>query len=221
MAARDDDVAVLHVLAADDEPPALQELVYLLRADPRVGDVEIATDGAGVLRKLDESLRGNRPLNAVFLDIRMPALNGLEVARVLSRFERPPQVVFVSAYGDAAVEAFELSAADYLLKPIASERLAEAVRRVAARVAPRVNALATADAGPPAQMGESPTAPLTRREGEIAALVAKGLSNQQIAAQLFISRRTAESHVENILTKLGFASRAQIAVWHVERRKAT
>ena len=118
--------AGLTVLAVDDEPPALDELAYLLRADPRVGDVLVAGDAVEALRVLD-----GRPVEAVFLDIRMPGLSGLDLARVLARFAVPPPVVFVTAYDDAAVDAFALSAVDYLLKPLRADRLAEAVRRVA------------------------------------------------------------------------------------------
>jgi len=116
----------LTVLAVDDEPPALDELVYLLRDDPRVGRVVGAPDALTALRLLEVS-----PVDAVFLDIRMPGLDGLELARVLTRFASPPTLVFVTAYDDAAVKAFDLEAVDYLLKPLRADRLAEAVRRVA------------------------------------------------------------------------------------------
>lgn len=199
----------LHVLAADDELPALEDLALLLHADPRVGEVQTATDGVSALRCLDDALRADNHIDAVFLDVRMPGLDGLALARMLSRFAQPPQVVFVTANDDAAVEAFELNAADYLLKPIRPARLAESVRRVA-------DAVGDSHQEPP-----EPTriqSPLTRREHEIAGLVAHGLSNKQIAAQLVIAQRTAEGHVENILTKLDFNSRAQIAAWYVEHR---
>ena len=117
----------LTVLAVDDEPPALDELAYLLRADPRVGEVVTAPDAVSALRVLE-----GRPVDGVFLDIRMPGLDGLELARVLARFSAPPPVVFVTAYDDAAVDAFALHATDYLLKPLRADRLAEAVRRLAA-----------------------------------------------------------------------------------------
>jgi two-component system response regulator LytT len=110
----------LRVLAVDDEPPALDELAYLLRADPRIGEVLSASDALSALRVLEAD-----PVDAVFLDVRMPGLSGLELAR----FAAPPQVVFVTAY-DAAVDAFALQATDYLLKPLRADRLAEAVRRV-------------------------------------------------------------------------------------------
>lgn len=117
----------LRVLAVDDEPPALDELAYLLRADPRVGRVHTAGDALAALKVLESAV-----VDGVFLDIRMPGLSGLELAGVLSRFAAPPPVVFVTAHDDAAVEAFSLRAVDYLLKPVRAARLAEAVARVEA-----------------------------------------------------------------------------------------
>jgi DNA-binding LytR/AlgR family response regulator len=115
----------LVVLAVDDEPPALAELSFLLAADPRVGEVLGARSGDEALRVL-----ADRDVDAVFLDIRMPGLSGLDIGRALARFAVAPAVVFVSAYDDAAVDAFALRAVDYLLKPVSEHRLAEAVRRV-------------------------------------------------------------------------------------------
>lgn len=115
----------LRVLVVDDERPALDELAFLLRQDPRVETVTTADSAAAALRVLREE-----QVDAVLTDIRMPGLTGLELAGVLSRFRRPPPVVFVTAYDDHAVDAFELHAVDYLLKPVRSDRLSEAVRRV-------------------------------------------------------------------------------------------
>jgi DNA-binding LytR/AlgR family response regulator len=119
------DQAGLHVLAVDDEPPALADLAWMLGRDPRVASVRTAGDGAAAL-----SLLQQHTFDAVFLDIRMPGVGGLDLAGVLGRFSQPPQVVFVTAYDDFAVEAFDLRAVDYLLKPVNPARLAEAVRRV-------------------------------------------------------------------------------------------
>ena len=117
---------LLRVLVVDDEAPARDELAYLLRQDPRVGVVHTAANAAHVLRLLnDESL------DVIFCDIKMPGLDGIELARVVSRFAERPQIVFVTAYDDHAVAAFELQATDYVMKPVRAERLAEAVRRVA------------------------------------------------------------------------------------------
>lgn len=117
--------AQLTVLAVDDEAPALDELTYLLGLHPDVGEVIGAGDAASALRAMAE-----RPVDALFCDINMPGLSGLELAGVLANFARPPAVVFVTAHDDKAVAAFEVGALDYLLKPIRRERLDEAVRRV-------------------------------------------------------------------------------------------
>jgi DNA-binding LytR/AlgR family response regulator len=119
--------AALTVLAVDDEPPALDELAYLLGADPRVGVVHTAGDATEALRVLRDT-----DVDAVFLDIRMPGLDGMELARVLRRFARPPAIVFVTAYDDGAVDAFDLGVTDYVRKPVRAERLAESLRRVTA-----------------------------------------------------------------------------------------
>jgi DNA-binding LytR/AlgR family response regulator len=115
----------LHVLVVDDEVPVLDELAYLLRRDPRIGTVDTASSGAEALELLET---GDH--DAVFLDVAMPGLSGLSVARLLARFREPPKVVFVTAHDDHAVEAFELNASDYLLKPVREDRLTEAVRRI-------------------------------------------------------------------------------------------
>ncbi|MEU8117922.1 LytTR family DNA-binding domain-containing protein [Spirillospora sp. NPDC049024] len=120
----------LRVLAVDDEAPALDDLVHLLRADPRIGEIDTARDGAAALRKLDRALAEGRPVAAVFLDIRMPGLDGTVLGRVLAQFARAPQIVYVTAYEEHAVDAFEIKAADYILKPVRPERLAVAIRRV-------------------------------------------------------------------------------------------
>ncbi len=115
----------LRLLAVDDELPALHDLARLLQADPHVGEVRCATDGTEALRLLSE-----RAFAGLFLDVRMPDIDGLALARVLRRFARPPAVVFVSAHDDAAVSAFELRALDYLMKPVGRQRIEQAVMRV-------------------------------------------------------------------------------------------
>ncbi|MEV6247645.1 LytTR family DNA-binding domain-containing protein [Streptomyces sp. NPDC051742] len=125
---------MLRVLAVDDEAPALGELLYLLRADPRVRSAEGAGDATAALRRIGRALEAgpdaDEAVDVVFLDIHMPGLTGLDVARLLAGFARPPLVVFVTAHEGFALQAFDLKAVDYVLKPVRRERLAEAVRRV-------------------------------------------------------------------------------------------
>jgi len=121
----------LRALVADDEEPALAELVYLLQQDPRIGPIRTASDGAEALKILQDT-----DLDVVFCDIKMPGLDGIDLARVLSKFASRPQIVFVTAYDEHAVAAFDLEATDYVMKPVRQERLAEAVRRVVTQGAP-------------------------------------------------------------------------------------
>lgn len=133
------------VLAVDDERPALEDLARLLRASPDVVHVDTATSGAAALGKL-----GERGYDALFLDVRMPELDGIELARVLRRFGRPPAVVFVTAYADAAVDAFELRAVDYLMKPVSRRRVDEALAYLTERLlAKPVTTELAADSRPP------------------------------------------------------------------------
>jgi DNA-binding LytR/AlgR family response regulator len=121
----------LRALVADDEEPALEELVYLLEQDPRIGDIRRASNGPDALKILQAS-----DLDVVFCDIKMPGLDGIDLAKVLSKFASRPQIVFVTAYDEHAVAAFELEATDYVMKPVRPERLSQAIQRVLAHGAP-------------------------------------------------------------------------------------
>jgi DNA-binding LytR/AlgR family response regulator len=150
---------VLRVLVVDDEIPALEELTFLLRENPRIEHATAAADPAAALRDLGQMLVSGERLDAVFLDVRMPGLDGLDFSRLLSGFTAPPAVVFVTAHESAAVAAFEIGAVDYLLKPVRPERLAEAIRRVEATMHGRRDTAAGGTpeslAGPPGQPDET------------------------------------------------------------------
>jgi DNA-binding LytR/AlgR family response regulator len=146
----------LVVLAVDDEKPALDELEYLLGQDQRVGTILTANNAENALRMLSTRERPrdggavgidghssspvhpltgtpiarSTDIDVVFLDIRMPGLDGLELARVFSNMAVPPAVVFVTAHDDRAVDAFDVGAVDYLLKPLRSERLRNSLDRI-------------------------------------------------------------------------------------------
>lgn len=115
----------LSILAVDDEGPALDELSYLLERSPRVGRVAVARGATEGLRRLRQE-----EFDVVLLDVRMPGLDGMELAHLLNRFARPPAVVFVTAYEEHALAAFEVGAAGYLLKPVDAARLEQVLQRV-------------------------------------------------------------------------------------------
>jgi DNA-binding LytR/AlgR family response regulator len=116
---------LLRALVADDEEPALADVVYLLSRDDRIGEIRTASNGPDALKILQGA-----DIDVVFCDIKMPGLDGIDLARVLSKFASRPQIVFITAYDEHAVAAFDLDATDYVMKPVRAERLAEAVRRV-------------------------------------------------------------------------------------------
>ncbi len=115
----------LTALVVDDELPALSDLGYLLGRDDRIAEVITASSGTEALQVLD-----GRDVDVVFSDISMPGLDGMALARVISRFSVRPQIVFVTAHDQHAVDAFALAATDYVMKPVRAERLSEAIRRV-------------------------------------------------------------------------------------------
>ncbi|KIN91130.1 LytR/AlgR family response regulator transcription factor [Thauera sp. SWB20] len=127
-------VAALRVLVVDDEAPArarLRDLLGDVAGQQPNAIVGMAANGVEALRLLDSAAA-----DVVLADIRMPVMDGVELARHLARLPAPPALVFVTAYDQYAVQAFELAAVDYLLKPVRAQRLAAALERVRARRAP-------------------------------------------------------------------------------------
>jgi DNA-binding LytR/AlgR family response regulator len=130
-------MADLRVLVVDDEQLAREELCFLLG---QAGGLEIAgqaKDGVEALR-----LSGELKPDVVFLDVQMPGLTGFEVARRLLLVEAPPQLVFVTAFDQYAIDAFSVNAVDYVLKPVDADRLEQTLERVRQRIVPASSAAA-------------------------------------------------------------------------------
>ncbi|MBP2370749.1 LytR/AlgR family response regulator transcription factor [Pseudonocardia parietis] len=150
---------LLRVLAVDDVAPALDEICALLTDASDVGEVARAGDAVEALRAIPAGR-----FDAVFLDITMPGMDGLELGGVLAAMAAPPEIVFVTAFEEHAVAAYGLGAVDYLLKPVGADRLAEALARVH-----RARAGRTASSPSPAQHEED-SAPAAPRVDELAVL---------------------------------------------------
>ncbi|HEY4020269.1 MAG TPA: LytTR family DNA-binding domain-containing protein [Pseudonocardiaceae bacterium] len=135
----------LVVLAVDDEPHGLDELVFMLEQNPNIRRALSAGDAADALSVIgggDPEVAARKrarlaPVDAVFIDVNMPGLSGVELAMALAELKPPPALVFVTGVGDVAVEAFELGAVDYILKPLTKDRLNKAIDRVLAKWVPR------------------------------------------------------------------------------------
>jgi YesN/AraC family two-component response regulator len=118
-------IQTLRTLIVDDEPLAIERLQILTGQQDGVSLVGTASDGASALRMVDALAP-----DLVLCDIAMPDLNGLEVAAAIDRLDNPPAVIFVTAFDQYAVAAFDVAAVDYLLKPVSPDRLARALTRV-------------------------------------------------------------------------------------------
>jgi two-component system response regulator AlgR len=132
----------IRTMIVDDEPLAVERLQMLCAREPRIALVGTATDGEAALRLIE----GLRP-DLVMLDIAMPLLDGIGVARAVGRMGLRPAIIFVTAFEGFAVEAFDLAAIDYLLKPVAHDRLTRAIDRVETALGNR----GEDEPGPPAE----------------------------------------------------------------------
>ncbi len=129
---------MLRAMIVDDEAPARSELRYLLEQTGEIGSVTEASS----VRSAIETLMNSR-VDVAFLDISMPGASGMQLAEALRKLKTPPAVVFVTAYSDHALEAFEVDAVDYLMKPVEEDRLARAIEKVLSRVKPLPETKAT------------------------------------------------------------------------------
>ncbi|MCB9799261.1 MAG: response regulator transcription factor [Candidatus Omnitrophica bacterium] len=118
---------MISILVVDDEPLAREDLIRLISSETDFKVMDIASNGREALEKLKKI-----NIDAVFLDIEMPVMNGLETASALASWDNPPRVVFATAYHQYAVEAFEANAIDYILKPYEPGRLKKTLERVRA-----------------------------------------------------------------------------------------
>jgi two-component system response regulator LytT len=154
----------LTALIIDDEPLARQELQYLLDA---AGDVTVLAHGSNGIEAV-ALIQTHKP-DVIFLDVRMPGLDGFAVlkkALAQDRQGRLPQVVFATAFDQYAVKAFEVNAVDYLLKPFDNKRVVKTLEKVRARLA-----LDSADPAPDASATDNPTTPVTAAEAKLDALL--------------------------------------------------
>ena len=135
----------IRFLIVDDEPLAVERLQLLLARIEGTALAGTASEGAAALRLVEAVAP-----DAVLLDIAMPGMDGIDVARALARTEKPPVVVFVTAFDTFAVAAFDVEAVDYVMKPVSAERLTRAVARARERIAERAteSAAGTAEQAP-------------------------------------------------------------------------
>jgi DNA-binding NarL/FixJ family response regulator len=201
----------LRIVVADDQASVREGLVVLLGLLPDIDVVGAAANGEEAL----ELVAGQRP-DVILLDLHMPVLDGIETSRRLTAEHPEVAVVILTTYADDAsiLAALQAGARSYLTKDADRADIAQALRGAATGLAvldPAVHAtLLAAATARPAGLAERKLLPdgLTQREAEILGMIARGMANPDIAAELFISAHTIKSHINRIFAKTGSADRA-------------
>ncbi|MFE4514640.1 response regulator [Kitasatospora sp. NPDC056783] len=211
----------IRVMIADDQAMIREAFSVLLGAQPGIEVVGTAVDGLEAVAKAEEL----RP-DVIVMDIRMPGLNGIDATRRITRqTDLPTKVLVLTTFDldEYVYEALRAGAGGFLLKDASGVELAEAVRVVAAGdalLSPGITKRLIAEfsrlsgsARPPARVRIDV---LTNRETEVLALVARGLSNAEIAEELVVAEQTVKTHMGSILQKLQLRDRTQVAVFAYE-----
>jgi DNA-binding NarL/FixJ family response regulator len=209
---------MIRALIVDDQDLVRDGIRAVLEAAPDIAVVGEAGDGAEAVR-LARSLRPE----LVLLDIRMPGMDGLEATEHLIALDDPPRVLVLTTFDqdEYVFRALRAGASGFLLKDVHRDQLVDAIRAVAAGeclLAPSVTRqlieyyVATA----PSRAAQSALRMLTPREADVLQLIARGQSNAEIAATLFLGESTVKSYVSNLLSKLGLRDRVHAVVFAYE-----
>jgi DNA-binding NarL/FixJ family response regulator len=205
--------APIRVLIADDQALMRTGFKMILDAQDDIEVVGEAIDGADAIRRFEKLAP-----DVVVMDVRMPTMDGIEATRRLAALGRPARVLILTTFDldDYVYEALRAGASGFLLKDRPSEELVAAVRVIAAGealLAPSVTRRLIEEF---ARRAPAPTRTeldeLTEREREVLVLMARGLSNAEIARALFVAETTVKTHVGRVLHKLRLRDRAQAVV---------
>jgi DNA-binding NarL/FixJ family response regulator len=209
----------IRVLAVDDQRVVREGLAMLLGLLPDIEVVGTAADGEEAL-----ALAGELRPDVILMDLRMPRVDGVEATRRLRASHPEIKVVVLTTYADdrSVIDALRAGALGYLTKDAGADEIRQALQRVASGQASLdpavqmhlVEAIATTATAATTDATSAPAASqlpdgLTPREVEVLGLIGAGLSNTEIAAQLFVSEATVKSHVNHMLPKIGARDRAQ------------
>lgn len=202
------------IVLVDDHAMVRKGLRAFLDTEADLAIVGEAADGREAIAVVDTLAAQTREPDVVLMDLLMPGLDGISAIQQLRARYPDLKIVALTSSTDAATVNGAMSAGvnGYLLKNASPEQVAEAARTAArgqAYIDPQV-AMTVANS---ARGAAQPI--LSERETEVVALVAQGMSNQEIADALFLSERTARTHVSHIISKLGLNSRIQVALWAI------
>ncbi len=208
----------VRVLLADDHPIVREGLRTILALQEGIEVVGEAADGQEVVALADRLFP-----HVILMDIRMSKLDGVQATRRIKGSHPEIGVIVLTNYDDDeyVFQGIEAGASGYLLKDIGGDELAEAIRRVAqgeSLMAPLILRKVLDEFAHRAEEREEPHHRLTPRELEVLQALAKGLKNEQIAAELFITEKTVKSHLGRIFSKLGVEDRSQAILYAIKKR---
>ena len=205
---------MITVVIADDQPLVRSGLKMILSAEPDIEVVGEANNGRSVL----DIVARTQP-NVVVMDVRMPQMDGIAATRQLTQTDGSPKVLVLTTFDvdDVVYQALCAGASGFLLKDASEERLISAIRIVAEGssvfAASATKRLIQEFAGRHPTMSHGQVADLTERELDVVKELAKGLSNTEIAQNLYVTENTVKTHIARILLKLGLRDRVQAVVW--------
>lgn len=211
-----DDSNTIRVFLVDDHAVVRAGLVAYLGTEPAMVVVGEAGNGRDAMNQLAVLARADALPDVVLMDLLMPAMDGIAATAEIKQRWPVVEVVAVTSFldEDTIRGALEAGAAGYLLKNVDASEVADAIRAALVgglTIDPAAAKALTAALRAPRSAPDQ----LTPRERDVILLIADGATNRQIAARLGVTERTARTHVSNILTKLGLASRTQAAMWAV------
>ena len=207
----------IRVVLADDQPLVRTGLRMILSSET---DIEVVGEASNGIEAVDICTAS--PVHVVLMDVRMPGMDGIEATRRLTGLDFPPKILVLTTFDvdDVVYDALRAGASGFLVKDAPEERLITAIRVVAdggSLFAPSVTRRLIEEFARRAVPGPHPAMDgLTERETEVLVHVARGLSNAEIAAALYVSENTVKTHVAGMLMKLGLRDRVQAVVMAYE-----
>ncbi|WP_282034950.1 response regulator [Metabacillus indicus] len=206
----------IRLLIADDHKVVRRGLHFFLKTQKDIDIVGEAENGQEAV----ELVRSLNP-DVILMDLSMPVMDGVEATREIRTFNQEIKVIILTSYADQdhVIPAIQAGASGYQLKDVEPDELVHTIREVLkgeSKLHPKVTSHVMSHLMQTNQKGQKPLTPLTNRENDVLKEIAKGRSNKEIAAALYITEKTVKTHVSNILSKLELADRTQAALYAVK-----